>query len=306
MNFLRNKSTFQLHVSHSMASHARETFALITGASSGIGKAIAEELARKNINLILVALPETGLEDVAHQLAEQNKIVVYSFCTDLTDAASPYQLAEACRKENIDISILVNNAGFGNLELFENSDLTELLQMMRLNNQALVALTYLFIPFLKKNKQAYVMNLGSLASVFKIPYKAVYSATKSFVFSFSAALRLELNRHNISVSCLCPGSTFTSVRVKDILKRTSGKNSAFVQSPEAVAKTAVKGMFARQFKIVPGLHNRALLSVNKLLPEAITDRLLVKLFTPTTEGKPMVLSLKDRSVGWNALGLANR
>jgi len=284
-----------------------ERFAIITGASSGIGLAIAEELASREINLVLVALPGTGLEDVAIRLAQTHSIKVYFFCADLTHPAAPIKLFEECRQRKICPQILVNNAGFGNLELFESTDLNELLQMMRLNTQALVALTHLFIPILKQNRRSYILNLGSLAAFFKIPYKAVYSATKSFVYSFSAALRLELQSMNISVSCLCPGSTLTSARVRDILQRTSGKNPLFVQSPEAVARRAVNKMFAGQFRIVPGLHNRILLFLYSLIPEPVTEGLLLKIFKPMPALKPqLVVSIQNNAFGWGALGLANR
>jgi short-subunit dehydrogenase/membrane protease YdiL (CAAX protease family) len=283
-----------------------ETFALVTGASSGIGRAIAEELAKQKINLILVALPNTGLEVVEAALVREYNIRTHTFCLDLTQPEAPLFLVNACKEKCIDISILVNNAGFGNLELFEDSDLHELLQMMALNNRALVSITHLFTPLLKGSGEAYILNVGSLASVFKIPYKAVYSATKSFVYSFSAALRLELESSNISVSCLCPGSTLTSPRVRDILLRTAGKNTLFVQTPEVVAKTAVKKLFKGQFKIVPGFLNRLLLGVSSILPESITNKLLMRLFKPKPVTTQLIVSGRKNFEGWGLLSLANR
>jgi uncharacterized protein len=284
-----------------------KSFALVTGASSGIGLAIAEELAGMNKNLVLVALPGTGLERIGRLLAEQFDIEVYTYTIDLTDPVAPYRILEACNKSEISINILVNNAGFGNLELFETSNLPELQQMLALNNGALISLTYLFIPLLKKSSPSYILNLGSLASFFKIPYKAVYSATKSFVYSFSAALRLELRRANISVSCLCPGSTLTSPRVRDILMRTSGKNPLFVQQPSAVAKTAIRKLFQKQFRIVPGVHNQVLLGMAALLPEFVTDKILLRVFKPTTNtSSPQLLQPGKALAGWSPLVMANR
>lgn len=284
-----------------------ETFALVTGASSGIGRAIAEEFARKGMNLILVALPNTGIETVEESLEQKYNIKVISYCLDLTDSMAPALLLGECKRKNIHLSVLVNNAGFGNLELFGDSDLDELLQMMALNNRALVSLTHQFIPLLKESGEGYILNVGSLASVFKIPYKAVYSATKSFVYSFSAALGLELKSSNVFVSCLCPGSTLTSPRVRDILERTSGKHRLFVQTPEAVAKIAVRKLFNRQFKIVPGFHNRLLLGISWILPESITDKLLVKLFKPKqfVNAQPTI-RLKRNYGNLIMLSLANR
>ena len=282
-----------------------ESYAMVTGASSGIGRAIAEELAKKGIGLILVALPQTGLELVARQLSKKYGVEVLTFGVDLTLPDAPFKLFSACQAKNLNIEILVNNAGFGNLELFENSDLKELNQMMILNNQAVVGLTHLFIPILKKNKPSYILNLGSLASFFKIPYKAVYSATKSFVFSFSAALRQELKPVNISVSCLCPGSTLTSERVQDIIQRTSGKSPLFIQSPQIVAQWAIKKLFEGQFKIVPGFHNRILLAVYSMLPEIFTEKILLKLFKPRQNGQ-VVISVRKQYSRWVMFSLANR
>ena len=283
-----------------------ETFAVVTGASSGIGHAIAEELAKKGVNLILVALPNSGLETVSKTLADKYTIIVHSFCLDLTDESAPLTLFEECKSKDIHISILVNNAGFGNLELFENSDLSELMQMMTLNNRAVVSLTYLFIPLLKKSEEAYILNLGSLASFFKIPYKAVYSATKSFIYSFSVALGSELKSSNIFVSCLCPGSTLTSPRVQDILRRTGCKNMTLVQTPQAVAKTAVKKLFKGQLRIVPGFHNRILLGVSQLLPEIVIDRLLLNIFKPKISVGAKIVFVRKRNYGLlHALNLAN-
>lgn len=259
-------------------------FALVTGASSGIGYAIAEQLALRKYNLVLVALPGTGLEEKGGSLAQRYGIEVSTFATDLTHPRALTEVIRAC--EDINLTVLVNNAGFGNLELFENSDLDELRQMMTLNNQTLVALTHLCIPLLRRAGASYILNLGSLASVFRIPYKAVYSATKSFVYSFSAALRLELAASGISVSCLCPGSTLTSLRVRKILERTSGKNSLFTQTPEAVAITAVEEMFRKRFRIVPGFHNKLLLCFARVLPEAVTNQILMRMFQPR-ENPPM-------------------
>src|SRR5688572_21515073 len=129
---------FLREISSLSKERSNANFALVTGASSGIGLAIAEELAKRKFNLVLVALPATGLEGVAWRLSQTYPVTVYTFCADLTDRNSSHQLFEACQAENITLQILVNNAGFGNLELFETSDLTELLQMMTLNNQALV------------------------------------------------------------------------------------------------------------------------------------------------------------------------
>jgi short-subunit dehydrogenase len=152
--------------------------------------------------------------------------------------------------------------------------------MMMLNNAALVMLTHQFIDQLKLNAPSYILNTGSLASFFQIPYKAVYSATKSFVYSFSASLRLELRIDKIYVSCLCPGGTLTSARFRETLSKTSGKGERFLQQPEEVAYTAVKEMLEKKFRIIPGVHNRVMLFFNDILPKKIVSWLLMRHFKP--------------------------
>jgi uncharacterized protein len=301
-----NELNFALSSSSSSTPNRDECFALVTGASSGIGRAIAEELAKRKINLVLVALPASGLEGVSEHLAKTFNVDVYSFSVDLTIPEVPFMLFQECENEGLNIQILVNNVGIGNLELFETSDLDETMLLLSLNNRALVTLTYLFIPTLKKAAQSYILNVGSLASVFTIPYKAVYSATKSFLYSFSAALKLELKPSNISVSCLCPGSTLTSQRVRDIVRRTSGKNQLFIQQPDAVAKSAVQHLFAKQFQIVPGFHNRVLLAIARILPTFIIEKILVGMFKPKRENSMIEGSAVRRDVQIGVVGSNRR
>ena len=260
--------------------HTTRSFCLVTGASSGIGKAIALELAHLKKNLVLVALPDTGLEELGEQIAHSHKVAVLTIATDLTQISNHHQILKTCEANNIQVNVLINNAGFGNLESFQQTSWSELESMMALNNTALVSLTYIFIPHLKKSAPAYILNTGSLASFFRIPFKAVYSATKSFVYSFSASLRLELLRDNIHVACLCPGGTLTSQRFRDILKKSNGRGERFLQLPDAVAHTAIEGLFRKKFRIIPGFHNRMMLLLYGLLPEKIINWALVRHFSP--------------------------
>ena len=260
-------------------------FAMITGASSGIGKAIAEELARYRTNLLLVALPGTGLEDVGEELRVKYDVKVHTVCINLLDKDAAQEVFRFSLEHQVRVNILVNNAGFGNLELFEQSRIEELTSMIELNNRALVSLTHIFLPMLKKNKHSYVLNVGSLASLFPIPGKAIYSATKSFVYCFSAALRQEMKNSSISVSCLCPGATLTSARVLNNMNLTSVKANVFVQKPEQVAREAVNGMFDKTFRIIPGLHNRLLFMLWRILPSSISSGILQRVFAKSISAK---------------------
>ena len=134
----------------------KRNFALVTGASSGIGKAIALELARKHVNLVLVALPQTGLREVANQIL-MNFSVEVKFCElDLTHADAASYLYQWCRQQNISINVLINNAGIGTHTSFERTSISDLETMLKLNNQALVMLAYYFIPELRRNGPAHI------------------------------------------------------------------------------------------------------------------------------------------------------
>ena len=159
-------------------------------------------MASKKVNLILAALPETGLPETARQISTDYNVEV-KFCElDLTQEGAASYLYAWCRQQNVKI------AGLGTQSSFVNTAVSDLETMLKLNNQALVMLTYYFIPELKANRPSNILNVGSLASFMNIPGKAVYSASKSFIYSFSLSLRMELKSHKINVSCCAPGHPY--------------------------------------------------------------------------------------------------
>jgi short-subunit dehydrogenase len=271
-----------------------ESYTLITGASAGIGKALAFEFARHKKNLVLIALPESGLEEIAASLKLQYNIMVHCFCVDLTVENAALSVLEWCQKNNYNINILVNNAGLGNLELFEHTQSSLLHHMMGLNNNALVMMTHYFIPELKKSRESYIMNLGSLASFMPIPSKSLYAATKSFVYSFSHSLYFELKPHNIHVSCLCPGGT--STEGSQAIDENNLNKSSFCQSPEAVAAEAVRKLFRKRFRIIPGWRNRMLYWLSQTLPEALKIKIITSVFKKKQAHGKMSLKPQASSV----------
>jgi uncharacterized protein len=254
-------------------------FVLITGSSSGIGKALAYEFARRKYNILLVALPNTGTYDVASDLMKKFTVNTAVLELDLTQPESPHQIFAWCKNNCYDVQVLVNNAGFGNLCPLEETDALLVTRMLALNNHALVALTQLFISHLKTYNDSYILNVGSLASFIPIPNKAVYTASKSFVYTFSAALRLELRHLHIHVSCLCPGGTITSQEVTSPRQEMSRAFPGLAQRPEEVAKEAISELFKKKEKIIPGWHNKGIYYLAAALPAFLRSWILLKLFS---------------------------
>lgn len=253
-------------------------FALVTGASNGIGKSIAEELASRNYNLLLVALPESNLGQAASDIKAKYDVEVYEFEIDLTAKDAPNALYTWFKKNDYKICMLVNNAGIGHEGLFESASYSFIENMMNLNMNAVVHLTYLFLPELRNCKDAYILNVGSLASFRPIPFKAIYTASKSFIFLFTRALREELLTSSIKVSVLCPGPVLTNEKVE---RRTNSKGAIakmMVMTSKEVASIAIKKLLRGKPVIVPGILNRFLLIFQKFIPLNNQIKILGKLY----------------------------
>ncbi|MGK7390699.1 MAG: SDR family NAD(P)-dependent oxidoreductase [Candidatus Cyclobacteriaceae bacterium M2_1C_046] len=251
---------------------------IITGGSAGIGLAMVRELALEGINLLIIALPDPKFQKQVMRFRAEFSIKVYFLELDLTLEETPELVHSFCIKHDIVPDILINNAGIGTNGYFEESDPSEIRQMIKLNSEALILLTYHLLPLLKTSKKAYILNVASMASFRPVPCRAVYSATKSLVLSFSRSLRDELKDFNIHVSCLMPGSTRTSERSLLNIESTPYSHNIFIQTPEQVAKTALLHLFQRKFMIIPGWHNHGIYWLWKILPAFLFQHLLNQVF----------------------------
>lgn len=183
--------------------------ALITGASQGLGRAIAEQCARRGMNLILTALPNSGLAQTAIELSHRYGVRSDCMEIDLTEPQAPETLYGFILSRRLAVSILVNNAGVGYNSRFEDSNLQENERCILLNNLALVKLTYLMLPILKSQPESYILNVSSMAAFFPMPFMPVYAPSKAFILNFSLALGEELRATRVSVSVLCPNGIRT-------------------------------------------------------------------------------------------------
>lgn len=249
-------------------------YTLITGASKGIGKAIAWELAARKHHLILVARSEALLAALAAEISQAKAVQVTYVALDLVADDAAQKLLEFCKQNKYEINGLVNNAGFGYGGKFEENSEADYSKMLHLNINTLTLLSHAMVPMLTANSPAYILNVASTASYQAVPNMAVYAASKAYVLSFSRALAQELKSKNISVTALCPGGThtdFTEVaRLKDKARKAGEKLN---MSAEEVAKIGVDAMFSGKVEIVPGFLNKLGVFGAWLLPKSLIEKI---------------------------------
>ncbi len=251
-------------------------YTLITGASEGLGKALAIECARRNMNLILVALPDSGLQQVRDYLLKNFDVDVIAIDQDLTAPDSAGSLLRIVQQTGIEINMLINNAGLGNTQLFESADRCFFEKQIRINVIATTALTHAFLPLLRRHNRSYILNVSSLACFFAIPLKQVYGGTKSFIYFFSKSLAAELAPYNITVSVLCPGGINTNP-AQTMLNKSGTKISLLsLMNPEDVAPIAIDGLLRGKMVIIPGRLNRLFKTLSHITPSFMKRRIIRK------------------------------
>ncbi|MFD1143728.1 SDR family NAD(P)-dependent oxidoreductase [Larkinella insperata] len=255
--------------------------ALITGAAKGIGKAIAGELAGRHYDLFLVDKDEPELSRTAQQLERQYGIFTYSLPLDLAQAGVAETIRSWYSQFRNDLEVVVNNAGFGLNGAFEQIPIGEQLELINVNIKAIVEISYAFIPILKQQPKAYLLNVGSTTAYQTVPYVSIYAASKAFVVSFTRGLRHELRRSNVSVSCLSPGSTDTDfvnrARMGESIKKTAAKVH---MSPQTVAQAAVRGLFKGESEIIPGFLNQVGAFLPRVMPKAFVEKVVGEIYEP--------------------------
>jgi short-subunit dehydrogenase len=253
-------------------------YTLITGSSSGIGKSLALECARRGMNILLVALPGPELEQTVSELKSKFTIEVSHFPVDLTGIEAPKSVFEWCMNQNFKVNFLINNAGITGTTSFEKSEPEYSDLRIMLNIRAMTLLTRYFIPMLKQYPGSKILNMGSMSGFFPVPYKTVYSASKAFVQSFSRSLSKELERSGIGVFIVCPNGVETNPLTATRIKTHGRWSKLTTIESERLAKLTLDNIEKGKRIYIPLLMNRLLLFVGKMLPEKIKLSLLEKEF----------------------------
>lgn len=241
-------------------------FTLITGASTGIGKAIAECCASRGMDLILVALPGENLEEISYAIAGEHHVKSHFLEIDLTTPHAARYLFKWCAEQQLQVNVLINNAGIGYEGNFSDFEPSFYENLLSLNVVALTVLTREFLPELKHQKDAAILNVGSFGGYYPMPYKAVYAASKSYVISFSEALHEELKNTSVNVSLLCPAGVDSYQDSSTRIDKIGWIAQAGRLTPRDVALAAVDGILKRKRRIIPGAMNKFFYYVSKPLP----------------------------------------
>ena len=250
-----------------------KTYALITGASQGLGKALALEFANRKINLILLALPNSGLLELSYFIRQNMDVDVHHLELDLSAIDSCYAVKDYVGDNHLNIQFLVNNAGVLSRGFFETLEEGFVLKQIAVNITAPTLLIKLLLPIMTLNENAAILNISSMASFFALPKKQVYGATKAYLTSFSKSLAKELKKDKVTVTTICPGGLNTTTRLCYQNRILSWLPRKSVLNPENAAKIAINAMLKGKPLVIPGFINRCLLVLDKLLPEFVKDRL---------------------------------
>jgi short-subunit dehydrogenase len=253
------------------------TYSIITGASKGIGRAIAYELAAQGKNLILIARSEDLLQTLAKELAAKNIDVKY-LAADLLDEDAAKLLFDWIDIQRLTVDTLINNAGFGQYGKFMDNPVDKHMQVMHLNMDVMVTMAYEFLRRTDSSQRRYILNTVSTAAFQPVPYMAIYSATKSFMLSFSYALRYEMKSQNVYVTALCPGATESEFSSTAGIHKLAEKNAAFFMTSASVAKSGLNGLWKNKAAVIPGLMNKISTIAVNLTPQSLATAMSANIF----------------------------
>jgi len=259
--------------------------ALVTGASSGIGLELAKLLAADGHDLILVARRAAALETLAAGLRTAHGVTVHVWPADLADPQAAEALQARAAAEDLEVDLLVNNAGFGALGAFADLPLDRQLGIVDVNLRALTELTHRFLPAMRERRRGRILIVASMAGFLAGPYMAVYYASKAYLQSFSLALAEELAGSGITVTCMCPGYTATEFQAVAHMDHADRIMRLQPMTAAAVARIGYRGLMAGRRLVVTGWKNRIGMVLIRVMPRAVLSWVVARLQEPGVRGQ---------------------
>jgi hypothetical protein len=253
--------------------------ALITGASGGIGKAFALELAARKINVVLVARSEEKLNQLASQLQQQYNVQVEVLVKDLTEPTATQEVFDAIKEKGFTIDLLINNAGFGDYGDFSERERERQIKIVQLNIQALVDLTHRFLSLMRQRNSGSIINVSSITAFQPMPYLSVYSASKAFILNFSQALWAENRSHGVRILCVCPGPTETNFFTEASFPKSLTGKANKIATAEEVVQDALRALERGDSTVVSGgIGSQFISRLSRFVPKQALVSLLEKQF----------------------------
>jgi len=252
-------------------------WALVTGASAGIGRALAEQLAAGGANLVLTARRRDRLEKLASQLSASHSIKTEVFAADLAQPGAPAEIRAFTQAKNLEIELLINNAGFGSYGALHESALARQLQMIQVNCSAVVHLTRLYLPEMVARGRGDILIVASVAAFQAVPYISTYAATKAFDLLFAEGIAEEVRRNGVHVCALCPGSTTTEFREVAGQPEHTFRGA---ETAEKVARVGLRALAQGKSSVISGLKNKLSVEGQRLAPRRMVTRVAAGMFDP--------------------------
>lgn len=266
-----------------MAETNNNRYALITGATSGIGYELAKLFAEDGYNLIIVARDENELKAKADEFSRSN-IDVIPISKDLFQPNAAFELYDDVKSKGLTVDVLINDAGQGQYGLFVEQDIRRLLDIIQLNVNSLTVLTHLFLKDMVARNEGKILQLASIASELPGPWQAVYHATKAYVLSFTEALIRELKDSAVTMTALQPGATDTDFFNKAEMQESKILDTK-LSDPAKVAKDGYEALMSGDDKIVSGFKNKAMTSLSNIMPETAVAAQMDKMQQPRDKKK---------------------
>lgn len=260
-------------------------YALITGATSGIGYHLAKKFAENKYNLVIVARNENELNNTAAELQKQYNVEVITLARDLFDVDNAFDVYNELQLKNIKIDVLVNDAGQGLYGEFTDTDIHRELDIIQLNISSLVVLTKLFLNDMVERGEGKILNLASIASKIPGPWQSVYHGTKAFVLSFSEAIRQEVKDKGVVVTALMPGATDTDFFAKAGMLDSKAVAEGKLDDPAKVAEDGYNALMNNDDKVISGFKNKAQVTMSNMMPDETVAKQIYKQQAPVNEEK---------------------